>query len=398
MPDIRRELVDLGQQRSAQLTAAENALANNDNAAYTTAMAEVTRLNDEMNRRQTLIDEQDRNFTPVSGAERRDMVEDRVNDLRNGRSITFAAQEIRREFRNVTNALLFGSGQETEPVGGGRTIHDPVGVGYSSIIDQVHVMDLTGVSAWQEPYVIKGLTAHSADPKVVAGTLRQESEASFGIAELRPYEVSVTTYVDRNIKDLTNAAYYDKVYSMAMTALRQEIVSLIINGDGLSSPIFYGIKTAKNKKGNPIYATQEITEIGVETLDDLYFGYGDDESIGDYARLLLSKRNLRTLGKLRSDGEKNRLFKIHRGEGRTSTGTIDDGGTLIPFTLAGAVGDNHMLYGDPQNYMLGLFGDYSIRIDESYKAGERLVTILGDVKVGGNLTVHHGFSNATIGG
>lgn len=397
MPDIRRELIDLGAQRANHLTAAENALATNDQTAYDTAMAEVGRLNNEMTRRQTLIDEQERKFTPIAGAELRDMVDDRVNDLRNGRNITFTAQEIHREFRNVRNALLVGSDQVTEPVGGGTTIHDPVGVGYSSIIDQVRVMDLTGVSAWQEPYVIKGLTAHSADPKVVAGTLRQASESSFGVAELRPYEVSVTTFVDRNLKDLTNAAYYDKVYSMAMTALRQEIVSLIINGDGLGSPIFYGIKTAKNKKGDPIYATQEIAEIGVETLDDLYFGYGDDESIGDYARLLLSKRSLRTIGKLRSDGEKNRLFKIRRGEGRTSTGIIEDGGTLIPFTIAGAVGDNHMLYGDPQNFMLGMFGGYSIRVDESYKAGERLVTILGDVKVGGNLIVHHGFSNATIG-
>ena len=60
MPDFRRELIDLGAQRANQLTAAENALATNDQAAYDAAMAEVTRLNNEMSRRQTLIDEQDR--------------------------------------------------------------------------------------------------------------------------------------------------------------------------------------------------------------------------------------------------------------------------------------------------------------------------------------------------
>ena len=398
MPDIRRELVDLGQQRSAQLTAAENALANNDNAAYTTAMAEVTRLNDEMNRRQTLIDEQDRNFTPASGAEQRDMIEDRVNDLRNGRNITFTAQEIHREFRNVRNALLVGSGQVTEPVGAGSTIHDPIGVGYSSIIDQVRVMDLTGLSAWQEPYVIDGLTAHGADPKTTAGKLRTESEASFGVAELRPYEVTVTSYADRNIERLTNAAYFDKVYSMAMTALRKKIVDLIINGDGAGSPIFYGIKTAKNKIGNPIYATESVASIDEKTLDKLYFAYGDDESIGANARLLLTKRNLSNIGGIRSEGEKNRLFKIAHSAGSANTGTIEDGGTLIPYTLASAVGDNSLLYGDPQNFLLGLFGNYSVRVDESYKAGERLLTILGDAMVGGNLIVDKGFVNATIGG
>ena len=398
MPDIRRELIDLGAQRANHLTAAENALASNDQTAYDTAMAEISRLNNEMNRRQTLIDEQERNFTPISGAEQRDMIEDRVNELRNGRNITFTAQEIHREFRNVRNALLVGSGQVTEPVGAGSTIHDPIGVGYSSIIDQVRVMDLTGLSAWQEPYVINGLTAHGADPKAMAGKLRTESEASFGVAELRPYEVTVTSYVDRNIERLTNAAYFDKIYSMAMTALRKKIVDLIINGDGAGSPIFYGIKTAKNKKGDPIYATQEVPAIEVETLDDLYFSYGDDESIGAFARLLLTKRNLKEFGKIRSENEKNRLYKISRPAGSANTGTIEDGGTIVPYTLASAVGEGNLLYGDPQNFLLGLFGNYSVRVDESYKAGERLLTILGDAMVGGNLIVDKGFVNATIGG
>jgi len=395
MPDFRRELIDLGAQRANQLTAAENALATNDQAAYDAAMAEVTRLSNEMSRRQALIDEQDRNFAPVAGAERRDMIEDRVSDLRNGRNIVFTAQEIRRE---IGNALLVGSGMVTEPVGGGSAIHDPVGVGYSSIIDQVRTIDLTGVSAWQEPYVKSGLTAHGADPKVMAGKLRTESEASFGVAEIRPYEVTVTTYVDRNIERLTNAAYYDKVYSMAMTALRKKIVDLIINGDGAGSPIFFGIKTAKNKAGEAIFSTNPIDAVGVETLDDLYFAYGDDESIGANARLLLTKRNLKAIGGLRSEGEQSRLFKIAHAAGSANTGTIEDGGTLIPYTLASAVGDASLLYGDPMNYLLGLFGGYSIRVDESYKAGERLLTILGDAMVGGNLIVDKGFVNATIGG
>lgn len=395
MPDIRRELIDLGAQRAQHLTAAENAMAANDQAAYDTAMAEIGRLNNEMSRRQALIDEQDRNFGAMTGAERRDMVEDRVNDLRNGRDITFTAQEIRHE---IHNALLVGSGQVTEPVGGGTNIHDPIGVGYSSIIDQVRTIDLTGVSAWQEPYVKSGLTAVGADPKEVAGTLRQESTPEFGVAELRPYEVTVTAYVDRNVERLTNAAYYEKVRSMSMTALRKKIAAMIVNSDEEDSTIFHGIKTAKNKKGEVIYAAKSVGAIGVETLDDLYFAYGDDESVGAYARLLLTKQNLATIGKLRSTNEKNRLFKIARGQNSGNTGTIEDGGTIIPYTLASAVGNNHLLYGDPMNYLLGLFGGYSIRVDESYKAGERLLTILGDAMVGGNLVVDKGFVVATLGG
>jgi hypothetical protein len=61
------------------------------------------------------------------------------------------------------------------------------------------------------------------------------------------------------------------------------------------------------------------------------------------------------------------------------------------------MGDNALAYGDPLNYMLALFGEYVIRVDESVKAVERMHTILGDIAVGGNLTVDKGMSVATLG-
>ena len=55
-----------------------------------------------------------------------------------------------------------------------------------------------------------------------------------------------------------------------------------------------------------------------------------------------------------------------------------------------------MLYGDPGNYELGLFGDFTVRVDESIKGEERMLTILGDAMVGGNLIVDKGFVVATL--
>lgn len=50
------------------------------------------------------------------------------------------------------------------------------------------------------------------------------------------------------------------------------------------------------------------------------------------------------------------------------------------------------------NFEVGLFGDYTIRVDESVKAVERMYAILGDAFVGGNLVVDKGFVVGTIGG
>ena len=394
MPDIRRQLIDLGSQRAGFVADMERAIEANDTAAFEAANQRVQNINAEMTRIQTVIDEQDRRFAPVSGAEHRDMVEDRANTLLSGRAIQFTADEVQAAVRD---ALLVGSGNIVEPVGSGTTIHDPVGAGYSSIIDQVRVMDMTGVSAWQEPYVKSTLTAYGADPVEVAGELRTESEAGFGVAEIRPYEITVTSYVDRNIERLSPASYYNKVYSMAMTALRRKISELIVNGDGTGSPIFHGITNAKNKNGESIIHLLSSGAVDINTLDNLYFAYGDDEMVGGNARLLLTKENLATLGKLRGTNEKRRLFNISPTAGNANTGVIEDGGTIIPYTLASAVGSK-LAYGDPINYLLGLFGNYTVRVDESYKAGERLMTILGDAMVGGNVVVDKGFVVQPIGG
>lgn len=393
MPDIRRQMIDLGSQRATQITAMENALTANDTAAYDSAYQKVQNINSEMERIQNIIVEQDRQFSPATGAEHRDMMEERANDLKSKKTIQFTANEVKTAIRD---ALLVGSGQVVEPVGAGSEIHDPVGRGYSSILDQVRVMDMTGVSAWQEPYVKTDLTAYGADPKEVAGELRQESDATFGVAEIRPYEVTVTSYVDRNIERLSPASYYDKIYSMAMTALRRKIASLIITGDGSDSPIFRGILNTQNKAGEPIFKTLSSGTVDINTLDELYFGYGDDEMIGGNARLLLTKPNLAELGKLRGANEKRRLFNISPDRGNANAGVIEDGGTILPYTLASAIGSN-LAYGDPMNYLLGLFGSYSVRVDESYKAGERLLTILGDAMVGGNGIVHNGFVIRPVG-
>lgn len=79
-----------------------------------------------------------------------------------------------------------------------------------------------------------------------------------------------------------------------------------------------------------------------------------------------------------------------------NTGVIKSGGLIVPYTIASAAGDNTLAYGDPMAYLLALFGSYTVRVDESVKSVERMVAILGDVLMGGNLTVDKGMLIATL--
>lgn len=404
---MKRKLIDLGAQRANHLQAAEAALNAGDTAKYDSEMNQVTNLNTEIQRVQDLLNEQQRKLIEQQPtvAEYRDMAEERGNDLRNGRDVKFSAIEVMRAVRNATT---LGTGTLVQPTGAGSDIRDPLGNQVSSIVDQVYVQDLTGMAGYMEPYVISEIAANAGKVETLAGTARAASaDPTFGVAEIRPYEINVTSYVDRNIANLSPARYYEKIYGMAMRAMRRKLAGLIVNGDGAASPVMFGMKTAKNKAGAAIYATEEISSIDVNTLDMLYFAYGSGDAMGANARLQLTKQDLKAIGALRGTNEKRRLFTITPDAANPNTGTITDGGIVIPYTIvsdlnslsgavAGAAPIQTMIYGDPKNYELGLFGDFSVRVDESVKAVERMYTILGDAMVGGNLIVDKGAVVATL--
>ncbi|MBQ7778383.1 MAG: phage major capsid protein [Oscillibacter sp.] len=395
---MRQRLIDLCNQRAAQIAAAEAALAAGNTADYDSAMTQIQNMNSEIDRIQNLLREQERqmaNQPAPSGAEARDMAEERGAALLRGDRVTFNFAEVRR---GIQNATTLATGTIVQPTGSGTDVREGHNAVVSSVVDQVYVTDLTGMGAFLEPYVIEDTKANAGKVEALAGTARAESDPKFGVAEIKPYEVNTTSFVDRNIARLSPANYYARVQAMAMRALRRKVAGLIVNGDGASSPTMFGLTNAKNKAGEAIFASQALgAAIDPTTLDDLYFAYGSSEACGANARLLLTKANLKAIGKLRGTNEKQRLFKITPDAANPNTGIISDGGLVLPYTLVSDIGDATLGYGDLMNYELGLFGEYSIRVDESVKAVERMTAILGDVFVGGNLIVDKGFVVGTIG-
>lgn len=339
-------------------------------------------------------------------AEAQERAEARAETLRAGGRIEFTQAEVLDAFGiKIRNATTLATGTLVEPTRVGTTIRDGLAA-VSSIIDQVSVQDLTGCQAIQEPILKEEMEAQSGKVETLAGTARTASDPTFSAAKISPYEVNVTSFVDRNLSRLTPVAYEEKIRSLAMRALRRKVASLIYNGDGQTSPDMYGIKTAKDVAGNALFKTVNVSSIAVGFLDDVVYAYGSDEEVGGNARLFLNKWDLQAIGKLRnSDGDK--YYKIVPDPANANIGRIIDDGLIVPYTIgsaltalskstAGSTAIQTMAYGDPINYMLGLFGSYSVRIDESYKAGERMHTILGDVFVGGNLVVDDGFVIATL--
>lgn len=413
--DFTRKLTDLAGQRADKVTAAETALDKGDKTAYDAAMADVTDLDSQIKDVKDLQAAQA--AAPAAPAiihkttDAQDKAEARMSDLKAGKGVVFDNAEVMAAFgvKPMTDATTLATGGIIEPQRGGTTIRDRLSP-VSSIIDQVSVVDLTGCGAIEEPYVSAEQTAQAGKVSTMAGTARTATDPTFKKAKIAPYEVNVTSFVDRNLSRLSPVAYMDKITAMAMRALRRKIATLILNGDGQATPDMFGIKTAKNTDSEALYATMAVTANGL-TADDmmnLYFSYGGDDELGGAAGLALNKRDLKTIGDFRGTNEKKRLFKITPDMANPNTGIIEDGGYIIPYTLSSALtavtgtsasaaaAIQTMLYGNPLAYELGLFGPYTIRVDESVKAVERELTILGDVMVGGNLVVDNSYVIATI--
>ena len=404
---MRRKLIDLKTQRTALLEGAEALLKEGKQEEYLAEMKKIRNMNAEIEDVEALVQEQDRQFMEKAPdfAEEKDKALERADVLQKGGEVKFSARETIRDVYQASKQITLATGTLVQPTGAGSAIRDPLGNVVSSIVDEVYIQDLTGMTAFLEPYVISEVDAKGGKVATTAGTARTVSaDPKFGVAKISPYELTVTSYVDKNISRLSPANYYEKIRSMAMRAMRRMLSDLIVNGDGQGSPDMFGIKNAKNMASENIFAALEITGgVTEDLLTELFFAYGGDETIGANARLYLNKADLRALGKIRGAQDKKKVFSFQPESGNPNRGMIVDGGTMIPYAVnsfltaldgAGASAQT-MVYGDPMNYEVGLFGEFTIRVDESVKAVERMYTILGDAMVGGNLVVDKGFVVAT---
>ncbi len=258
---MRRKLIDLKNQRTALLEGAEALLKEGKREEYQAELKKIRNMSAEIQDLEDLVREQDRKFMEKAPdlAEERDKAEERGSALMKGHEVKFSPLEVGRALflpRETEKSVTLATGTLAQPTGAGSNIRDALGYGVGAIIDQVQVVDLTGMSCL--PGALCDLRARCGGrPRwsTAAGTARTASaDPTFGVARIAPYELTTTSYVDRNIARLTPANYYAKVFSMAMKSMRRDTVKMIFNGDGQATNDMFGIRPPRTRPASNIFA------------------------------------------------------------------------------------------------------------------------------------------------
>ncbi len=290
------------------------------------------------------------------------------------RAKAFAASNRETITNDEVRATMISGGKIATPTQVGD-IKEPF-TQVSSIVDMVHVEDCTGMGTYEVPYEIAPSTAS----KHTEGEDIAPTDPQFGIVTIVPETAAVSSLISKKVKKLSPVKYEDRVRRAALTGLRRYASSFIVS----------------KIKASELTAKQTLAAIDATTVRKLALAYGGQEGIEGHAVLVLNKATLTKLGDVRGTNEKKAVYEINADD-NPNTGTIKDGGTTVKYCLNANLSDDELIYGNMQCFKMGLFGDYEIAVSADANITKLMLTIVGDVDLGGEVVVKDGFIHATVG-
>lgn len=290
------------------------------------------------------------------------------------RAKAFAASNRETITNDEVRATMISGGKIATPTQVGD-IKEPF-TQVSSIVDMVHVEDCTGMGTYEVPYEIAPSTAS----KHTEGEDIAPTDPQFGIVTIVPETAAVSSLISKKVKKLSPVKYEDRVRRAALTGLRRYASSFIIS----------------KIKASELTVKQTLAAIDATTVRKLALAYGGQEGIEGHAVLVLNKATLTKLGDVRGTNEKKAVYEINADD-NPNTGTIKDGGTTVKYCLNANLSDDELIYGNMQCFEMGLFGDYEIVVSADANITKLMLTIVGDVDLGGEVVVKDGFIHATVG-
>lgn len=285
-------------------------------------------------------------------------------------------------------AVLSGTAGVIGPTGVGG-INDAAGNTVSDFLDLIKITDCTGMATYKVAYMADDAAASNGTD----GSVPTESHPTFGSVELVPSQVSLISYISREIRKQSPLQYEQKVNESTTRALRRKLSAMAVEAALASS-----LNTAHTLTG-----ASGAALFTPSLLSDIILAYGGDEGVDGAAVLVLNKADLKAFAAVRGKNEYLPVYSITPDTANPSMGVIKDNNGLscryclnknVPAlstaTLSGTA-KKTMFYGNPQCLEMGMWGGVEVNVNDGYKFGEGLLTIRGETTADADVTVKNGF-------
>lgn len=268
-------------------------------------------------------------------------------------------------------------------------INDAAGNTVSDFLDLIKIVDATGMAAYKVAYMIEDAAANNR----TEGAVPTESDPTFGYVEMTPKMKGLITYISREIRKQSPLQYESKVNESTTRALRKILSKMAIDA-ALASSL------------NDSLALTGTTGADLFTphlLSDIILAYGGDEGVDGAALLVLNKADLKAFAAVRGKNEYLPVYSITPDTANPSMGVIKDNNGLscryclnqnvpaLSTSTLSSTAKKTMIYGNPQCLEMPLWGGVEVNVNEGYKFGEGLLTVLGEVTADAAVTVKNGF-------
>lgn len=321
----------------------------------------------------TVVFDQNKTEAEARAAADEEAVEKRASDLKSGNKTTI---ERRAAVSSTQTALGVVASGDIAPA------FEQVGT-LDRLVNEVH-LEGTGAESYKKPFAKTigegGITAEGAN--------YTDADPTFDYATVNKIKITAYAEVNEEVEKLPAARYVAEVEAAVVGALRKKIISQIIDGSG--SDQLVGINNSPEK----IIAKDQrktIATIDENTLDEIIFDYGGDETVEGDAMLVLNKLTLKEFAKVKGSDKKRAYDIVVRG----NTGTING----IPFVCTSKLpafgkvtqGKPYMLYGNLKGYELAYFTDIEVAKSTDFKFKQGVISFKASVFVGGSPAMWNGF-------
>ena len=268
-------------------------------------------------------------------------------------------------------------------------INDAAGNTVSEFIDLIKVTDCTGMASYKVAYMVDDPTAAAG----AEGAVPTESEPTFGSVEFKPTLFNLISYISKEIRKQSPLQYESKVSEAVRRALRRMLSKKVVD-QVLASPL---------NSTHAVTAASGAALFTPNLLSDIILAYGGDEGVDGAAALVLPKADLKAFAAVRGKNEYLPVYSIIPDTANPSMGVIKDNNGLscryclnknVPALSTATLSTaptKGMFYGNPQCAELALWGGLDVTVNDGYKFGEGLLTVLGEVSADANVTVKNGF-------